>query len=77
MGQFADIRPYNNEEVASVLNNLLADDELVAAVASLKLGPWHKAFTWLVYPIIRFVISRQLRGVSTVEDFQHVVKGYM
>ena len=77
MGQFADIRPYNDEEVASVLTGLLADDELIAAVASLKLGAWHKSFCWLIYPLIRFVLSRQLRGVKTVEDFQHIVKGYM
>jgi len=30
MGQFADIRPYNDSEVPSVLNNLIADDEMVA-----------------------------------------------
>ncbi len=77
MGQFADIRPYNDEEVASVLTGLLADDELIAAIASLKLGAWHKPLSWLIYPMIRYVLSRQLRGVKTVEDFQHVVKGYM
>ncbi|WP_339339573.1 1-acyl-sn-glycerol-3-phosphate acyltransferase [uncultured Oceanicoccus sp.] len=77
MGQFADIRPYNDEEVACVLTDLLADDELIAAVASLKLGAWHKALRCLIYPLIRFVLSRQLRGVKTVEDFQFVVNGYM
>ncbi|ARN74539.1 1-acyl-sn-glycerol-3-phosphate acyltransferase [Oceanicoccus sagamiensis] len=77
MGQFADIRPYNDEEVASVLTGLIADDELIAAVASLKLGAWHKPLSWLIYPLIRWVLSRQLRGITTVEDFQHVVKGYM
>lgn len=77
MGQFADIRPYNDSEVPTVLKQLLADDELIAAVASLKLGSWHSAFSWLIYPLLRWFLTRQLRNVSTVEDFQHVVKKYM
>jgi Acyltransferase len=77
MGQFADIRPYNDSEVSAVIQNLLADDELMVAIASLKLGPWHKAFTWLIYPLIRLVLRRQLKPVRTVADFQMIVKRYM
>lgn len=77
MGQFDDIRPYSDDEVPAVLARLLADNELVAAMASLKLGAWHKPFGWLIYPIIRYFLNRQLRGVSNVRDFQHIVKHYM
>ncbi|MEH6558477.1 MAG: 1-acyl-sn-glycerol-3-phosphate acyltransferase [Oceanicoccus sp.] len=77
MDQFADIRPYNDSEVPAVLKKLLVDKELVAALASLRLGSWHKYFSWLIYPLIRFFLRRELRGVETVEDFQHVVKKYM
>ncbi len=77
MGQFADIRPYNDDEVPQVLKRLLADDELIAAVASLKLGPWHTKASWLIYPLLRLLLGRQLRDVSTVADFQAVVKKYM
>ncbi len=77
MGQFADIRPYNDDEVPQVLKRLLADDELIAAVASLKLGSWHTKVSWLVYPLLRFLLGRQLQHVSTVADFQAVVKKYM
>ncbi|MEE8056792.1 MAG: 1-acyl-sn-glycerol-3-phosphate acyltransferase [Pseudomonadales bacterium] len=77
MGQFADIRPYNDSEVPAVLNNLLADDDMIAAVASLKLGAWHKAFSWLVYPFIRRLLVRQFRGVNTVRGFQDIIKKYM
>jgi hypothetical protein len=77
MGQFADIRPYNDNEVTSVLTRLLADEEFISTIASLKLGPWHKPFSWCIYPALRFFLARQLRGISTVESFQHVVKRYM
>lgn len=77
MGQFADIRPYNDAEVPAVLEDLLADNELLAAIASLKLGPWHKTFSWLLNPIVRLLLRWQLKNVSTVDDFQHLVKRYM
>mgnify|MGYP000527748068 CR=1 FL=1 len=77
MGQFADIRPYNDEEVPAVLRRLEGDKELVAALASLKLGSWHKSFAALVYPVAGWLLKRQLRGISTVEGFQHIIKRYM
>lgn len=77
MGQFADIRPYNDAEVPAVLEDLLADNELLSAIASLKLGPWHRTFSWLINPIVRGLLRRQLKHVSTVDEFQHLVKRYM
>lgn len=77
MGKFADIRPYDDSEIPPVLESLIADDELVAAVAGLKLKSWQKSCKWLFYPIIRLMLRRQLRNVSTVMDFQHIVKHYL
>lgn len=77
MTQFDDIRPYSDDEVPAVLERLLADNELLAAIARLKLGDWQRALSWLVYPVIRWYLRRQLRGVSTVADFQRIVKHYM
>ena len=77
MTQFDDIRPYSDDEVPAVLGRLLADNEMIAAIARLKLGEWQRALSWLVYPVIRWYLRRQLRGVSTVADFQRIVKHYM
>ena len=77
MGQFDDIRPYNDSEVATIIQQLVQDNELVAAIASLKLGAWHKVFTWIIYPLIRKVLRRELNGVDNVTDFQMIVKRYM
>ncbi|MFA7555555.1 MAG: 1-acyl-sn-glycerol-3-phosphate acyltransferase [Spongiibacteraceae bacterium] len=77
MGQFAEIRPYNDSEVPAVLTRLLADNEFIAAIASLKLGSWHKTFAGLVYPLVRWLLKRQLRDVATVSGFQLAVKKYM
>jgi hypothetical protein len=77
MDQFADIRPFNDDEVPSVLNRLIADDEMIVAVASLKFGAWQKYFSPVVNAMVRFYLKRQLRGVNTVDEFQHVIEAYM
>lgn len=77
MDQFGDIRPYNDDEVPEVMQRLVADDEFIAVIASLRFGSWVKPFSWLLNPILRFVLSRQLNKVKTTDDFQFIVKKYM
>lgn len=77
MDQFADIRPYNDDEVRPVIDNLLVDKEFIAAVAGLGFGAWHKSFKWLIYPLVRRRLRGELQGVDSVDAFQHVVKKYM
>jgi 1-acyl-sn-glycerol-3-phosphate acyltransferase len=71
---FADIRPFNDDEVRPVLDRLLADSEFIDAVAALKFSPLIRP---LVKPVLRWVLGRQFKKVHSVTDFQHVVKGYM
>lgn len=77
MGQFADIRPYNDSEVPAVIEKLAVDKELISALASLRFGRWHKRVSWLLHPLVRFFLRRELNGISSVEQFQHIVKKYM
>ena len=77
MDKYADIRPYNDAEVAPVLARLLDNDELLNTMARLRLPRLQRWLPKLVRPIVRSVLKRQLRGVTTVRQFQHVVKHYM
>jgi hypothetical protein len=77
MAEFDDIRPYNDHEVRPVLDRLLADPELIAAVTSLRFPRLNRGFGWLLRPLVRRVMSRQLAGVNNVRDFQMVVEKYM
>lgn len=77
MDQFADIRPYDDSEVPAVLARLLADDEMIATVASLQLGAWHKPLAFLIYPVLRFLLKQQFKQIDSVKDFQVVVKKYL
>lgn len=77
MGQFADIRPYSDNEVRPVIDSLIKDEEFIAAIASLKLGAWHRCIKFVVYPLVRRVLKGQLKGIDNVRDFQSLVKAYM
>jgi hypothetical protein len=77
MGQFADIRPYCDSEVAAVIERLLADDEFINVVSRLKLGAWHRYAALLARPLVRLALRRQLGGIETVDSFQAVIKLYM
>ena len=74
---FADIRPYRDEEVAAVLGRLLADPEFLDAIASLRLRRLASLAPWLVRPLVRFVLAREVRGVNDVAGMQDVISGYM
>ncbi len=77
MDNFADIRPYRDEEVTAVLDRLLADRELAAAIAGLNAPRLNRALPWLVQPLVRTALRRQCRGVSDVRSFQMLIKTYM
>ncbi len=77
MDEFADIRPYHDAEVPAVLSRLLADNEFIAAISSLRLQGWLAFLSPLLVPLVRWILKRELRNVSTVRDFQDIVKKYM
>ncbi|WP_284450114.1 1-acyl-sn-glycerol-3-phosphate acyltransferase [Spongiibacter tropicus] len=77
MDEFADIRPYHDNEVRDVLDRLLIDPELIAAVASLRMPRLNRWFPGLLRPLVSRILRRQLTGVDSVAAFQSVVKVYM
>lgn len=77
MGQFVDIRPYNDQELAGVLTRLLEDPEFINAMARQRFGAWHKYLGFLLNPLVKKKLLSQVGGVKTVRDFQLVVKYYL
>jgi hypothetical protein len=74
---FADIRPYRDEEVSTVLARLLGDAEFLSAIASLRLGGLARFAPALARPLVRYFLKREVAGVSDVSSMQMVIKGYM
>jgi hypothetical protein len=77
MDDFAEIRPYHDNEVESVLAKLLHDPELLNIVANLRFPKLNKVLPWLLRPLVSGYLGRQLKGVGSVADFQWIIKGYM
>lgn len=77
MDDFAEIRPYRDDEVVPVLAKLLVDPELLNVVANLRLQKLNRYLPWLVRPFIAWYLRRELSGVDTVADFQAIIKRYM
>jgi 1-acyl-sn-glycerol-3-phosphate acyltransferase len=74
---FADIRPYNDEEVAAVLSRLLDNPEFLGALAVYRLGRLASLLPGLVRPFVRYRLAREVRGVSDVRTMQVVIERYM
>lgn len=77
MTNFDDIRPYNDAEVSTVLTRLLNNPELQQAVASLKFPRLAKRLPWLLKPLVKQLLKRQLAGIDTVRQLQELLAGYM
>ncbi len=77
MDPFADIRPYNDDEVREVLDRLLADDECIATAARQGFPRLAGTAPALLRPLVRFALRRRLAGVRDVHGFQLLMKKYM
>jgi hypothetical protein len=75
--RFAEIRPYNDDEVRGVLDRLLHHAGLLEAVARLRAPRLAGLLGSTLHPFVRWMLARQLHGVRTVHDFQVVVERYM
>lgn len=74
---FADIRPYQDDEVPEVLRRLLADPELLDTLAGQRGGLVAGLPAFLRRPLTRGALKRQLGRSRGVYDIQMVIKGYV
>ncbi len=75
--RFAEIRPYDNHEVSSVIDRLKSDNELLDSIINLRLGGRALWLTPLLRPLVQWGLGRQLRDVHDVSSFQSLVRSYM
>lgn len=74
---FADIRPYNDSEVRSVIDRLLGHPQLLSMLARLRAPRLARLFGRALHPIVRSALRRQLGSVETVRDFQSRIETYV
>lgn len=78
---FADIRPYRDDEVVGVLSGLLGSAEFLDILAAYRLGRrvnvLPRPIRPLLRPLVRYLLAREVRGVSDVRSMQIVIERYM
>ncbi len=74
---FADIRPYHDDEVGPVLSRLLENSEFLDVLARFRLGAWAGFFPWLLRPLVRRHLHKEVRDVVDVHSMQMVIERYM
>jgi 1-acyl-sn-glycerol-3-phosphate acyltransferase len=74
---FADIRPYRDEEVEPVLQRVLRDPEFLLALGSFRFPRTTVLLPWLIRPLVKRFVAKELRDVRDVHSMQQVVRQYM
>ncbi len=74
---FADIRPFNDDEVPSVLQRLSQSEVLPAAILKYRYPRLPLWLNRLLRPLAAGAIRRRSRDIHGVEDFQHWVSDWV
>ena len=77
MDTFAEIRPYNDDEIRPVLDKLIANTEFLDGVASFYAPRLSRFFPGFTQNAARSKLEKQLKDVSTVSTMQDVIAQYM
>lgn len=74
---YADIRPYNDSEVAPAISRLIADDEFIQAILHYRFPHLSGPFGWLLSPLVKFALKRRWAKLKSVQAVQKQVAGFM
>lgn len=74
MNKFDDIRPYQDAEVNTVLQRLLASNELLYSILKFRLPALPFVLRRLLKPGLHLWLKIKSRNIRNIEDFQYRVK---
>ncbi|MDO6525206.1 1-acyl-sn-glycerol-3-phosphate acyltransferase [Motilimonas sp. 1_MG-2023] len=74
---FADIRPYNDDEIAGVIQRITHDDEFIAAMTKVRFPRLSGWAPWLMRPIVKQALSKKWAGLDSVDKVQAEVAAHM
>jgi hypothetical protein len=74
---WAEVRPYQDDEVADVLARLSRDPELLSAITQFRLPRMSHLMPSLSRTIASLAIRREVKGVASVHNFQMRIAPYM
>lgn len=74
---FADIRPYQDDEVAEVLTRLVQDPELLEAIARFRFPRCPQYMAAVLHGLIGWRLKKKVANIRTIHDLQLQVADYM
>lgn len=74
---FKEIRPYYDHEVQTVVQEVINNPELVAAICQFRFPKLHKSLGFILRPLIRHKLNSQFASITTIADFQGQIANYM
>lgn len=77
MDQFDSIRPYNDSEVASVLQRLLTDADFLSIITQYRFPKASRYLGWLLRPVIARKLRSELASINSVSALQERVEPYV
>ena len=75
--KYADIRPYNDNEVNASLARLMSDDAFIDVIAKYNLPRFLSAMPFIARPLVRSQLRKKWGKVTSVEDVQNEVAKYL
>ena len=67
MVDFESIRPYRDDEVAAVLDRLLADPAFLQTLLRFRFPRLAGPLGWLLKPVIAHRLRREVAGINSVD----------
>ena len=77
MGSFDHIRPYNDQEVAPVLQRLCADPDFLNIILRYRFPTLADNLGWLLRPLIAWRLRREVADITDVTALQTRVASYV
>ncbi len=75
--KYADIRPYNDDEVAASLGRLINDNAFIDVIVKYNLPGFISAMPFIARPLVRSQLRKKWGKFKSVEDVQNEVAEYL
>ena len=74
---YADIRPYNDDEIPAAINRLINDEEFINAILEHRFSNHATWFKTLMSPVLRVYLKVKWSKYRSVDAIQLEVKKYL
>lgn len=75
--RFSDIRPYSDDEIQPAIQRVINSDEFMDAIVSFRFSKVAKFTGFLLKPLLRRYFLYKWGAISSIDEMQQVVGGYM